>query len=176
MSQTDNYDDLDFDPVALRQKYKEEREKRLREDGSTQYIEVKGEYAKYVNDPYMETIERDPVSDEVDVLIIGGGFSGLVTGARLREAGIEDIRIVESAGDFGGTWYWTRYPGAQCDIESYIYMPLLEELNYIPKEKYSYAPEIREHCFNIGRHYNLYDNALFHTCLLYTSPSPRDRG
>jgi cation diffusion facilitator CzcD-associated flavoprotein CzcO len=163
MSQTDNYDDLDFDPVALRQKYKEEREKRLREDGSTQYIEVKGEYAKYVNDPYMETIERDPVSDEVDVLIIGGGFSGLVTGARLREAGVENIRIVESAGDFGGTWYWTRYPGAQCDIESYIYMPLLEELNYIPKEKYSYAPEIREHCFNIGRHYRLYENTLFHT-------------
>jgi cation diffusion facilitator CzcD-associated flavoprotein CzcO len=163
MSQSESYDDLDFDPVALRQRYKEEREKRLREDGNAQYIEVKGEYAKYVNDPYMERTERDPVADDVDVLIIGGGFGGLVTGARLREAGVEDIRIVESAGDFGGTWYWTRYPGAQCDIESYIYMPLLEEVNYVPKEKYSHAPEIREHCFNIGRHYKLYDNALFHT-------------
>ena len=57
--------------------------------------------------------------------------------ARLREAGINDIRLIEDGADFGGTWYWNRYPGAQCDIESYCYLPLLEETGYIPKEKYS---------------------------------------
>ena len=163
MSQAENYDDLDFDPVALREKYKEEREKRLREDGNEQYIEVKGDFSRYVDDPYVERIERDPVADDVEVVVIGGGFGGLLAGARLREAGVEDIRIIEKAGDFGGTWYWNRYPGAQCDIESYIYLPLLEELNYVPKEKYSFAPEILEHSQNIGKHYNLYDNALFQT-------------
>ena len=85
------------------------------------------------------------------MLIIGGGFGGLLAGARLREAGVERIRIIEKGGDFGGTWYWNRYPGAQCDIESYIYLPLLEETGYIPKEKYSFAPEIREHARRIGR-------------------------
>jgi cyclohexanone monooxygenase len=163
MSQAENYEDLDFDPVALRQKYKEEREKRLREDGNEQYIEVKGEFSRYVDDPYVERIEREPVADDVDVVVIGGGFGGLLAGARLREAGVKDIRIIEKGGDFGGTWYWNRYPGAQCDIESYIYLPLLEELNYVPKEKYSFAPEILAHSQNIGRHYDLYDNALFQT-------------
>ena len=163
MSEQPNYDDLDFDPVELRQKYKHEREKRLREDGNEQYIEVKGDFAKYLDDPYFEPLTRDAVDDEVDVLIIGGGFGGLLTGARLRDAGVKDICIVERGGDFGGTWYWNRYPGAQCDVESYVYLPLLEELGYVPKEKYSHAPEILAHCSNIGKHYGLYDNALFQT-------------
>ena len=94
-------------------------------------------------------------------MVIGGGFGGLLAGARLREAGIKDIRIIESGGDFGGTWYWNRYPGAQCDIESYCYLPLVEELGYMPKEKYSFAPEIYEHSQRIAEHYNLYDNACF---------------
>ncbi len=163
MSSAENYDDLDFDPVLLRQKYKEEREKRLREDGNEQYIEVKGDFSRYVDDPYVERTDREPVADEVEVVIIGGGFGGLLAAARLREAGVEDIRVIEKGGDFGGTWYWNRYPGAQCDIEAYVYLPLLEELNYIPKEKYSFAPEILAHSAAIGRHYNLYDNALFQT-------------
>ena len=163
MSEQPNYDDLDFDPVELRQKYKHEREKRLREDGNEQYIEVKGDFAKCLDDPYFEPLTRDAVDDEVDVLIIGGGFGGLLTGARLRSAGVKDICIVERGGDFGGTWYWNRYPGAQCDVESYVYLPLLEELGYVPKEKYSHAPEILAHCSNIGKHYELYDKALFQT-------------
>ena len=93
---------------------------------------------------------RAPLTDEVDALVIGGGFGGLMAAARLREAGVERIRIVEKGGDFGGTWYWNRYPGAQCDIESYIYLPLLEETGYIPKEKYSFAAEIRDHARRIG--------------------------
>ena len=64
----------------------------------------------------------------------------MLAAVRLQEAGITNFRIIEKAGDFGGTWYWNRYPGAQCDIEGYLYLPLLEELNYIPKERYSFAP------------------------------------
>jgi len=163
MSTQENYDDLDFDPVALRKKYRLEREKRLREDGNEQYIEVKDDFSRYLDDPYVAPIKRDPVSDEVDVLVIGGGFGGLLAGARLKEAGIKDVRVVEKGGDFGGTWYWNRYPGAQCDIEAYVYLPLLEELNYVPKEKYSHAPEILAHSSAIGKHYDLYEKALFQT-------------
>jgi cyclohexanone monooxygenase len=106
---------------------------------------------------------REALNDEVEVAIIGGGFSGLVAGVRLREAGVENLRVIETGGDFGGTWYWNRYPGAQCDIESYIYLPLLEEMNYIPKEKYSHAPEIQAHIKAIAKHYDLYRNACFQT-------------
>ena len=97
------------------------------------------------------------------MVVIGGGFGGLLAGARLREAGIEDIRLIEKGGEFGGTWYWNRYPGAMCDVESYIYLPLLEELGYVPTEKYVRAPEILAHSRAIGEHYGLTDGALFQT-------------
>ena len=156
--------EIDFDPDALHAKYLSERDKRLREDGIGQYVEVKAEFSRYVEDPYVEPgLTRDPVSDTVEFTIIGGGFGGLLMGARLREAGIEKIRVVEAAGDFGGTWYWNRYPGAMCDVESYCYLPLLEELGYMPKHKYSFAPEVLEHSRNIARHYRLYDDALLQT-------------
>jgi cyclohexanone monooxygenase len=155
---------LGFDPDALRAKYREERDKRVRADGNDQYVEVKGEFAEFVEDPYVEPgFTREPLEDEVEVLVIGGGFGGLLATARLREAGIDDVRLIEKGGDFGGTWYWNRYPGAQCDIESYIYLPLLEELGYVPKEKYSHAPEILAHSQAIGRKYDLYRNACFQT-------------
>ncbi|HEY5647607.1 MAG TPA: NAD(P)/FAD-dependent oxidoreductase, partial [Pseudomonadales bacterium] len=154
---------IELNPDSLRERYREERDKRIRADGNAQYTEVTGKFAHYLDDPYVEPVERSPVEDFVEVVIIGGGFGGLLAGARLREAGVEDLRIIEKGGDFGGTWYWNRYPGAQCDIESYIYLPLLEELNYVPKEKYSYAPEILKHSRAIGEHYNLYDKALFQT-------------
>jgi len=154
---------IDFDPEALHEKYLAERDKRLRDDGNAQYIEVKAQFARYDEDPYVARVERAPVFDEVDVAIIGGGFGGLMVGARLREAGFEKLRLVEAAGDVGGTWYWNRYPGAMCDVESYCYLPLLEELNYIPKHKYSFAPEILEHSRNIARHFRLYDDALLQT-------------
>jgi cyclohexanone monooxygenase len=156
--------EFDFDPEALRTKYREERDKRIRADGNEQYVEVKGDFSRYVDDPYVDPgFTREPLNDAVDVVIIGGGFGGLLAGARLREAGVKDIRVIEKGGDFGGTWYWNRYPGAQCDIESYIYLPLLEETGYIPKEKYSYAPEILAHARRIGEHFDLYRNACFQT-------------
>jgi cyclohexanone monooxygenase len=156
--------DIDFDPDSLKSKYLSERDKRLRPDGNAQYIEVKAEFSHYIEDPYVEPgFKRDPVFDDVQFAIIGGGFGGLMMGARLREAGYKSIRMVENAGDFGGTWYWNRYPGAMCDVESYCYLPLLEELGYMPKHKYSFAPEILEHSRNIARHYDLYDDALMQT-------------
>jgi len=155
---------IDFDPDKLRAKYREERDRRIRTDGNEQYVEVQGDFSRYVDDPYVDPgFTREPLNDEVGVLIIGGGFGGLLAAARLREAGIDDIRIIEKGGDFGGTWYWNRYPGAQCDIEAYIYLPLLEETGYIPKEKYSFAPEIMEHSRRIGRHFDLYRHACFQT-------------
>ncbi len=153
-----------IDAEALRQRYRQERDKRLRPEGNTQYVEVTGQFAHFLEDPYVERDpDRAPLHDEVEIVIVGGGFGGLLAGARLREAGVRDLRIIEKGGDFGGTWYWNRYPGAQCDIESYIYLPLLEELGYTPKEKYSFAPEILAHSQAIGRHYDLYDNACFQT-------------
>ena len=155
---------LDFDPDDLRAKYRQERDKRVRSDGNAQYVEVTGKFAHYLDDPYVKPgFTRAPLTDSVNVVVIGGGFGGLLAGARFHEAGIKDVRIIESGGDFGGTWYWNRYPGAQCDIESYCYLPLIEELGYMPKEKYSFAPEIYEHSQRIAKHYNLYENACFQT-------------
>ncbi len=154
---------MDFDPDALRDRYRVERDKRLRDDANEQYVEVVGDFSNYVDDPYTERVEREPLFDEVDVAVIGGGFGGLLMGAELRKAGYESIRVIEKAGDFGGTWYWNRYPGAMCDVESYCYLPLLEELAYMPKHKYSFAPEIFEHSKAIARHFGLYDNACLQT-------------
>jgi cyclohexanone monooxygenase len=155
---------LGFDPDALREKYREERERRLRPDGNDQYRHISGELAHYLDDPYVpQGFEREPLADEVDVAIIGGGFSGLCTGARLRQAGVESLRIIEGGGDFGGTWYWNRYPGVQCDIESYIYLPLLEELGYMPTEKYAHGPEIRAYARSLAEHFDLYRNACLRT-------------
>ncbi len=154
---------MDFDPDALREKYREERDKRLRSDGNDQYIAMDGEFSRYLDDPTQTGIVREPLTDEVDVAIIGTGFSGLLAGARLRQMGVESIRMIETGAEFGGTWYWNQYPGVQCDIESYIYLPLLEELDYMPKEKYSYGPEILEHCKELGRHFDLYRDVCFGT-------------
>ncbi|TFG97926.1 MAG: NAD(P)/FAD-dependent oxidoreductase [Myxococcales bacterium] len=156
--------ELGFDPDALREKYRQERDKRLRPDANDQYRQIAGELAGYMDDPHVEPgFTRDALDEETLVAIVGGGFSGLLAGVRLREAGVRDLRVIETGADFGGTWYWNRYPGVQCDIESYIYLPLLEELGSIPKEKYSYGPEIWAHAQAIGRHYDLYEGACFQT-------------
>jgi cyclohexanone monooxygenase len=156
--------DQGIDVEAVRARYESERAKRLRPDGNAQYVAMAGELARFAADPYgSATDEREPRTDEVDVAIVGGGFAGLLAAARLREAGVERITIIERGADVGGTWYWNRYPGVQCDIESYIYLPLLEELGYMPREKYSYGPEIWAHSQAIARHYELYDEALFCT-------------
>jgi cyclohexanone monooxygenase len=155
---------LDFDPQALKAKYLAERDKRLRSDANQQYVEMAGKFAHYLDDPYIASRDdRGPLSDEKDVVVIGGGFGGLLAGAKLREAGVEDIRIIEKGGEFGGTWYWNRYPGAACDIESYVYLPLLEETGFVPERKYSQGPEIRAYSNRIADRFDLHRDALFQT-------------
>ena len=157
-------EELGFDPEALRQKYADERAKRLRADGNSQYREITGQFDHHNVDPYVEPgFTRAPLNEELEVAIIGGGFGGMLAAVRLQEAGITNLRIIEKAGDFGGTWYWNRYPGAQCDVEGYLYLPLLEETSYIPKERYSFAPEIFAHAHRIGEHFNLYEKTCFQT-------------
>jgi cation diffusion facilitator CzcD-associated flavoprotein CzcO len=153
-----------FDVEALRQKYAFERDRRLRADGVAQYLEIAGPFAGFANDPWCDpNVTRDPLSDEVDVAITGAGFGGLLTAARLRELGVRSIRLIDKAADVGGTWYWNRYPGIACDVESYVYMPLLEELGYIPTEKYAKGDEIFAHCRRIAEHYDLYRDACLQT-------------
>ncbi|OBK89264.1 monooxygenase [Mycolicibacter heraklionensis] len=153
-----------FDPNTLRDKYARERQRRLRNDGIDQYVEVAGRFARFAEDPWADPgFTREPLSDEVDVAIVGAGFGGLLTGARLRELGVGSIRLIDKAADVGGTWYWNRYPGIACDVESYVYMPLLEELGYVPTEKYAKGPEIFAHCQRIARHYDLYSDACLQT-------------
>ncbi len=151
-----------IDTEALRRKYAAERDKRLRPDGNDQYLRLTGELAHYLDDPYTPRTERAAMTDHRTVICVGGGFAGLVTAARLREAGA-DVRIIEKGGGFGGTWYWNRYPGAQCDTASMVYLPLLEETGHMPTEKYVHGPEILAHCQRIGRQFGLYDDVLFHT-------------
>ena len=152
-----------LDKHAILARYQAERDKRLRADGNDQYVEVAGQYAHYLVDPYMPVVPRAPLTDHVTFAMVGGGFAGLCVGARLVEAGITDVRIIDKAGDFGGNWYWNRYPGAQCETASIIYLPLLEETRHMPTEKYAHAPEILEQSRRIGRTFGLYDKALFHT-------------
>lgn len=158
---------LGFDPNELTKRYATEREKRIRTDAEAQFVQLSHDSPfanKYLEeDTYCERVEREPIQDEREVIVIGGGWVGMLTAARLIQAGVNDVRIVESGGDFGGTWYWNRYPGAQCDIESYSYLPLLEETGYVPKLRYSFAPEIYEHAQRIGHHFGLYEKAVFQT-------------
>ncbi|QFZ19078.1 flavin-containing monooxygenase [Saccharothrix syringae] len=156
--------DPGFDLDALRARYRAERDRRVRPDGSAQYRRAEGEFGYYAEDPHVEPgFTREPLRDRVEVVVVGGGFGGLITAARLRQAGVGGIRVIDKAGDFGGTWYWNRYPGIHCDIESYIYLPLLEEVGYVPKWKYAPGEEIRQHARAIGRHFDLYRDACFQT-------------
>jgi cyclohexanone monooxygenase len=154
---------IDIDVAALAKKYAEERAKRLRTDGTDQFLDMKSSHVLPDADPWSEPLARAPIVEETEVLVIGGGFAGLLAGANLRKAGIDDFRIVEKGADFGGTWYWNRYPGASCDVESYIYLPLLEELGYLPSEKYARRREIHDHCVKLANHFDLYKAAIFQT-------------
>ncbi|GAA2700643.1 flavin-containing monooxygenase [Actinoplanes palleronii] len=148
---------------ALRARYRLERDRRVRPEGNGQYRRAAGEFGYYATDPYTERTEREPVTDRVEALVIGAGFGGLLTGARLRQAGVQSLRMLDEAGDFGGTWYWNRYPGVHCDIESTVYMPLLEEVGYVPKWRYAPGEEIRQHAVAIAKQFDLYADTMFHT-------------
>ena len=134
----------------LRERYLLERDKRLRTDGNDQYLEPTGRFAGITDDPYTPVVERETVHDDVTVAIIGAGFSGLVTGAALKKAGVTNVRLLDAAGDVGGVWYWNRYPGAMCDTAAMIYLPLLEETGTVPSAKYVPAHEIFAHAQRIA--------------------------
>ncbi|MEU3216257.1 NAD(P)/FAD-dependent oxidoreductase [Streptomyces sp. NPDC006971] len=152
--------------TELRQRYRIERERRVRPDGARQYRGTDAEFGHYGVDPYVgEVVERQPVHDIVDVAVVGGGFGGLLAGARIRQQGVERVRIIEKGGDFGGTWYWNRYPGIHCDIESHVYLPLLDETGYVPEWKYAPGEEIRRHAVRVAQHFDLYPDALFSTAV-----------
>ncbi len=157
---------------SIKQKFAEERDLRLkyRPEGTSQYTsDLSGEFAKYEVDPYGGEIKpREPINDTVECLFIGGGFSALLTSARLREVGVESIRIVERGADVGGTWYWNRYPGAACDVVAYDYLPLLDETGYVPTRHYAKGPEIFAYCQFIAKRYNLYELAIFQTTVTST--------
>ncbi len=154
---------LEIDREALRRRYREERDKRIRPDGNDQYIEPVGEFAHLLEDPYTPRTERDPIVRDVTMAYIGGGFAGLCAGARLKQAGIDDFVIVEGGGDYGGVWYWNRYPGAMCDTAAMIYLPLLEETGTVPSQKYVFAPEIHAHAKRIAETFDLQPHGLFST-------------
>ena len=156
----------DIDIPALRERYRRERDKRMRTDGQKQYVAAEGDFAEYYEiDPHKPVVPREPIREEIDVAILGGGFSGLLAAARLKQQGIEDVRIIDHAGDFGGVWYWNRYPGIQCDNDAYCYMPLLEETGFMPTQRFANGAEIYGHCQRIGRHFGLYEKAIFHTLI-----------
>lgn len=147
----------------LRERYRAERDKRLRVDGAEQYIDPVGPFARFLDDPWTPRVEREPLHDDVTVALIGGGFAGLVTAARLVGAGVTDVRIIDSAGGVGGVWYWNRYPGAMCDTAAMIYLPLLEETGNRPSAKYVQGAEILAHAQRMAQRWGLCDNAVFST-------------
>jgi cyclohexanone monooxygenase len=159
---TQTPDDIDID--ALRDKYLQERDKRLRPEGSKQYLELKDDFAEFSEvDPHTPVTPRAPIDEDIEVAVLGGGIAGLLAGAYLKKAGVDNVHVIEMAGDFGGVWYWNRFPGIQCDNDAYCYIPMLEELNFMPSKKFSDGAEIYEHCRRIAKHFGLYDQAIFHT-------------
>src|SRR5690348_16959753 len=149
-----------YDPDAVRAKYLAERDKRLVPGrAAIRDLSQDERFSSYLADPHTPMVERAPLTDEVDVVILGGGMAGILAGAELRTAGIERIRVIDKAGGMGGTWYWNRYPGVMCDVESYIYLPMLEQLGYIPRDRYASGEEIRLHLQAIADRFELTKDA-----------------
>ena len=149
-----------FDAVE-QAKYREFKEQRR---GAADYMSMEGEFSKYLEDHYSEPpVEREPLTDQCEILVVGAGFAGLLLWYRLKEAGFTDVRFCEKGGDVGGTWYWNRYPGIACDVESYSYLPLLDEMDYFPTMKFASGFEILEYCQTMATKFGFYDKCLFHT-------------
>src|SRR5690349_5816663 len=142
-SQTPQADEIDI--AALRARYKIERDRRIRSEGGAQYERSTADDT-YAVDPFMPVAARAPVSGDIDIAILGAGWSGILAGYQLRKAGVGNFRVIDHAGDFGGVWYWNRYPGIQCDNDAYCYLPLLEEMGFMPSKKFADGWEIQSYC------------------------------
>ena len=154
----------DIDIPALREKYRQERDKRLSPEGQQQYLRTEGDFAdQYEVDPHTPVVPRAPLSEDLDVAILGAGWSGLLAAYHLKLAGVSTFRNIDLAGDFGGCWYWNRFPGLQCDNDAYCYIPLLEEMGFMPSKKFADGFEIQAHMQRIAKKFELYPSALFHT-------------
>jgi len=154
----------EIDIPALQEKYRYERDKRINREGQKQYVRPVDDFADtYEGDPHMPIKPRDAIARDIDVVVLGGGLSGLMAGANLKKAGVDDVCVIDHGGDFGGVWYWNRYPGVQCDNDAYCYLPMLEEMDYLPSKKFADGAEIYEYCQSIGKRFDLYEKALFHT-------------
>jgi cyclohexanone monooxygenase len=148
-------------------RYREFKEARR---GAADYMAMEGEFARYLEDVYSAPpVQRDALTDECDIVVIGAGFAALLLWYKLREAGFGDVRFCEKGGDVGGTWYWNRYPGIACDVEAYSYLPLLEEMGYFPTMKFASGFEILEYCQSMAQRFGFYDHCLFHTTVEQTT-------
>lgn len=156
-------DTASIDLEALRRRYAEERDRRLRDDGINQYIPTRGDFAYFVDDPYVPRQSRAPIERRVQAIVIGGGFGGILSAIELKKNGVDDILIIDRAGGFGGAWYWNRFPGLACDMKSYVYLPLLEETGYMPPRNYASGEEIRQHAERLVDHFGLRQYGLFQT-------------
>ena len=157
----------EIDIPALRAKYYAERDKRLNPKAGAQYVnDGPGDlHEMYNHDPHMAVSPRDPVVEDLDVAILGAGFGGTMAGYHLTQQGVTNFRNIDHAGDFGGVWYWNRYPGIQCDNESYCYLPLLEETGFVPSRRFAPGPEIMGYVRMIAEKFGFADRGLFHTLI-----------
>jgi cation diffusion facilitator CzcD-associated flavoprotein CzcO len=154
----------EVDIAALRAKYLHERDKRLRREGQGQYVPTDEAFSEgYDHDPYTPIAPRAPLKQDINVAVLGGGWSGIQAAYHLKQEGVPDVHVIDQAGDFGGVWYWNRYPGIQCDNDAYCYIPLLEETGFMPSKQFEDGWAIQEHFQRIGRQFGLYEGALFHT-------------
>ena len=154
----------EVDIPALRAKYRAERAKRMNAAGQAQYFRpTGGGVENFSADPHQALVEREALSDEIDVAILGAGWGGIMAAYHLTKQGVTSFRNIDSAGDFGGVWYWNRYPGIQCDNDAYCYLPLLEETGFMPSKKFSDGAEIQGYAKAITQRYGFADKGLFHT-------------
>jgi cation diffusion facilitator CzcD-associated flavoprotein CzcO len=153
-----------IDIPALRAKYADEKAKRVRKEGQAQYVKLSGDIAPdYAIDPYKAVAPRDAVNEDIDALVIGAGWGGIKASYYLAQEGVSNFRNIDTAGDFGGVWYWNQYPGVQCDNDAYCYLPLLEEMGFMPSKKFSDGAEIQAYAKSIATKFGFADKALFHT-------------
>ncbi len=156
-----------IDVQAIVRKYQFERDRRLRREAQDQYVLADEVFTGLEErDPHTPLIVREPISEDLQVAILGAGWAGLLAAYQLRKAGVGNFRNIDVAGDFGGCWYWNQYPGLQCDNEAYCYVALLEETGYIPSKKFADGWEIHEQFRRIATKFDLYQGALFHTRIL----------
>ena len=156
----------EIDIPKLRARYLQERDKRLTKTGQNQYEHLTHDLAAdYEHDPFTPVTPREAIHEDLEVAILGGGWTGVLAAYHLQKQGVTSFRNIDHAGDFGGVWYWNRYPGLQCDNDAYCYLPLLEETGFMPSKQFSDGYEIYDYFKLIANKFGLYKGALFHTMI-----------